>query len=243
MGCRHRCGFGAAIAGAFGLPGFQGTETRAKGSIRAHGIYAGGISRTRADRYAFHFPDGNATIARLLVRNLIPGAVPGSSVEDIVTARVELRQLDRGGNAGAHPAEQHRHPRPASRRCRNRPTRSKSTYLRGGQPFTRTRAAACVLAGYNMMIPYLCPELPAAQKEALHQLVKTPLVYTSVALRNWQRVREARVSRVVCAGRLSLLFPLESACRHRRLSQRAIAAGADAGAHGAHPLPSRLART
>jgi spermidine dehydrogenase len=43
-----------------------------------------------------------------------------------------------------------------------------------------------VLAGYNMMIPYLCPELPAAQKAALHSLVKAPLVYTSVAVRNWQ---------------------------------------------------------
>jgi spermidine dehydrogenase len=36
-----------------------------------------------------------------------------------------------------------------------------------------------------MMIPYLCPELPEAQKAALHKIVKTPLVYTSVALRNW----------------------------------------------------------
>ncbi len=57
-------------------------------------------------------------------------------------------------------------------------------YVRGGKVFT-VRANQCVLASWNMMIPYLCPELPEAQKAALHSLVKTPLVYTSVALRNW----------------------------------------------------------
>ena len=35
------------------------------------------------------------------------------------------------------------------------------------------------------MIPYLCPEMPETQKAALHQIIKTPLVYTAVALRNW----------------------------------------------------------
>ncbi|MCP5093093.1 MAG: NAD(P)/FAD-dependent oxidoreductase, partial [Gammaproteobacteria bacterium] len=33
----------------------------------------------------YYFPDGNASIARLLVRNLIPTVAPGSSVEDIVS--------------------------------------------------------------------------------------------------------------------------------------------------------------
>jgi spermidine dehydrogenase len=58
-------------------------------------------------------------------------------------------------------------------------------YVRAGNVY-RVHAANCVLAGYNMMIPYLCPELPDAQKEALHELVKVPLVYTGVAIRNWQ---------------------------------------------------------
>jgi spermidine dehydrogenase len=34
------------------------------------------------------------------------------------------------------------------------------------------------------MIPYVCSELPQKQKEALSYLVKTPLVYTHVALGN-----------------------------------------------------------
>jgi spermidine dehydrogenase len=61
-------------------------------------------------------------------------------------------------------------------------------------------AANCVLAGYNMMIPYLCPELPEAQKAALHELVKTPLVYTSVALRNWQAFHKLGIQGVSAPG-------------------------------------------
>ena len=37
--------------------------------------------------YIFHFPDGNASIARLLVRKLTPLAMPGSTMEDVVLAR------------------------------------------------------------------------------------------------------------------------------------------------------------
>ncbi len=57
-----------------------------------------------------------------------------------------------------------------------------------------------VLACYNVMIPYLCPELPDAQKAALHRLVKTPLVYTSVALRDWRAFERLNLSRVYAPG-------------------------------------------
>jgi spermidine dehydrogenase len=56
------------------------------------------------------------------------------------------------------------------------------------------------MACYNMMIPYLCPELPQAQKDALHKLVKTPLVYTSVALRNWEAFHRLKLHRVYAPG-------------------------------------------
>ncbi len=59
----------------FGLPGFQGMNL-AQGSIRRMGFTPAGYEDTGGS-LRLHFPDGNATIARLLVRNLIPGAVPG----------------------------------------------------------------------------------------------------------------------------------------------------------------------
>jgi spermidine dehydrogenase len=51
-----------------------------------------------------------------------------------------------------------------------------------------------------MMIPYLCPELPQAQQAALHQLVKAPLVYTSVALRDWRAFAKLGVRDIYCPG-------------------------------------------
>jgi spermidine dehydrogenase len=81
------------------------------------------------------------------------------------------------------------------------------TYLRGGRPFT-VRARGVALACYNMMIPYLCPELPPAQKEALHRLVKAPLVYTSVALRNRRAFDTLKVHRIYAPGGYHTYFHL-----------------------------------
>ncbi len=67
-----------------GLPGLEWTVPRTG--------YRGN------EPYIFHFPDGNASVARLLVRKLLPDAVPGSTMEDVVTARVRYEELDRDGN-------------------------------------------------------------------------------------------------------------------------------------------------
>jgi spermidine dehydrogenase len=64
----------------------------------------------------------------------------------------------------------------------------------------RVHAANCVLAGWNMMIPYICPELPDPQKEALHSLVKIPLVYTSVAIRNWRAFHKLGIHGISAPG-------------------------------------------
>jgi spermidine dehydrogenase len=57
-----------------------------------------------------------------------------------------------------------------------------------------------VLACYNMMIPYLCPELPEKQKDALHYAVKIPLIYASVALRNWRAFKALGIARIYSPG-------------------------------------------
>ena len=79
------------------------------------------------------------------------------------------------------------------------------------------KAKDCVLASWNMMIPYLCPELPAAQKAAMHRLIKTPLVYTSVALKDWQAFRKLGIRSVDCAGRLSHIVLAQQSRGYRRL--------------------------
>jgi spermidine dehydrogenase len=187
-----------------GLPGFQGMNLT-KGSIRRMGFTPAGYADTGGS-FRLHFPDGNATLARLLVRNLIPRAVPGNSAEDVVNARVNYAQLDRA----AMPVRMRLNSTVIRVRHLGDPKSAdpvEVTYLRGGQAFT-ARARGAVLACYNMMIPYLCPELPAAQKAALHELVKTPLVYTSVALRGRQAFDALKVHRVYAPGSYHTYFHL-----------------------------------
>ena len=64
----------------------------------------------------------------------------------------------------------------------------------------RCARGRCVLACYNMMIPYLCPELPERQKAALHYASKIPLIYTSVALRNWRPFKALGIAQVYAPG-------------------------------------------
>ena len=72
-------------------------------------------------------------------------------------------------------------------------------YVRGGKVKT-VQAKSCVLACYNMMIPYICPELPAKQKESLSYLVKAPLVYTHVAIRNWTSFQKLGIHHITAPG-------------------------------------------
>ena len=156
--------------------------------------------REKEEPYIFHFPDGNASIARLLVRALIPGAVPGSTMEDVVTARADYAKLDQAGSpvrlrlntTVVHVQHSGAAPAAASKEV-------EVAYMRGGK-LQSVRAKNCVLACYNMMIPYLCPELPEKQKDALAYLVKTPLVYTHVALRNWTAFSKLGVHHIVAPG-------------------------------------------
>ena len=79
----------------FGLPGFQGLNLD-RGSAPHMGYTPAGYAD--GGSYAFHFPDGNASITRLLVRRLIPKAVAGETAEDVVTARIDYGSLDRASN-------------------------------------------------------------------------------------------------------------------------------------------------
>jgi spermidine dehydrogenase len=69
-----------------------------------------------------------------------------------------------------------------------------------GDKLRSVSAKGCVLAGYNMMIPYIVPSLPEKQKAALHELVKVPLVYTAVAVKNWQPFVKLGLQRIDCPG-------------------------------------------
>ncbi|HWW14700.1 MAG TPA: NAD(P)/FAD-dependent oxidoreductase [Candidatus Dormibacteraeota bacterium] len=168
------------------------------GGITYPGFQAMDLGEDKEEEpYIFHFPDGNASIARLLVRALVPGAVPGHSMEDVVTARADYSRLDRDGSAV--------HIRLNSTVVNVKHTSAGTAkevevaYVRG-KKLQAVRAKQCVLACYNGMIPYLCPELPEKQKEALAYLVKAPLVYTHVAIRNWTSFDKLGVRQIESSG-------------------------------------------
>jgi len=160
----------------------------------------------KEEPYIFHFPDGNASVARLLVRSLIPGAIPGRNMEDVVTARADYSRLDQPGSA-----VRVRLNSTAVHVSNSGAEDVTVAYVRGGKLLT-AKARGCVLACYNMMIPYLCPDLPDRQKDALHYLVKTPLVYTHVAIQNWTAFQKLGIHQVVAPGSyhnyIALDFPV-----------------------------------
>jgi spermidine dehydrogenase len=141
--------------------------------------------------YIYHFPDGNASIARLLVRSLIPAVAPGHTMDDVVLADFDYSKLDIDApirlrlNSTAV----------AVANDRAKGGSVDIGYMRAGA-LHRVQARQCVLACYNMIIPHIMPELPDAQKKALALGVKLPLVYTNVAIRNWHAFVKLGVDKI-----------------------------------------------
>jgi spermidine dehydrogenase len=168
--------------GSFTYPGFDGLDLG---------------PQEKEEPYIFHFPDGNASVARLLIRALIPDAMPGHTMEDVVTAKADYRALDRENQ-------------PVRVRLQSTAVHAKQgavgagdevtvSYVREGKLQT-VAAKHCVMACYNVMVPYLCPDLPAKQKAALEYCVKAPFLYTRVAVRNWKPFAQLGVHQIMAPG-------------------------------------------
>ncbi len=176
----------------FGMPGANLTSLRHFAGIARRGI---GLF---LEPYTGHFPDGGASLARLLVRRLVPGATTGSSAEDIVTAHFDYTKLDRPGaptrirlNSTVVRVE-HEGPMPSAKEVG-------VTYVRSGTT-EQVRAKHVILACYGVIVPHLCPSLPEAQRAALATQSKVPLVYTNVLLRNWRALKKQRLGLAHCPG-------------------------------------------
>jgi spermidine dehydrogenase len=133
------------------------------GSFTYAGFQGLGLPKgEKEEPYIFHFPDGNASIARLLVRSLIPTVLPGSTMEDVVTTKADYSKLDvdsasvriRLNSTAVHVRHSN---------VSGAPKEVQIAYMRGGKLHSVV-AKNCVLACYNGMIPYICPELPDKQK-------------------------------------------------------------------------------
>src|SRR4029077_7453397 len=155
----------AADARDLGYPGFDGLGLPGRSSPR--------------EPYIYHFPDGNASLARLLVRSLLPDAAPGRTMEDVVLAPFDYGKLDLYGQNVRIRLDS------TCVDVRNDGDTVLVSYVRAGMT-RRVAAGHAVLACFHMVIPHIMPELSAPQRDALARNVKTPLVYTNVLTRNWE---------------------------------------------------------
>jgi spermidine dehydrogenase len=187
---------------SFGYPGFAGLKLAAEDHPEWN------------EPYIYHFPDGNASLARLLVRALVSHAAPGHNMDDIVLAGFDYGALDRTDNTTRIRLQS------TVIDVRQRGDAVSVGYVNAGAPH-RVTAKHAVLACFHMMIPYLAPELPAEQREALARNVKTPLVYTNVVVRDWQPWLALKVSDIAAPmgffSHVALDFPVDlGGYRHPR---------------------------
>jgi spermidine dehydrogenase len=190
----------AADARDFGYPGFEGMGLPGK---------------TDADEpYIYHFPDGNASLARLLVRSLIPEAAPGHTMDDVVLAPFDYGKLDRASGAVRIRLDS------TCVDVRNARDKVLIGYVQSGM-LHRIEARHAVLACFHCVIPHIMPELGVSQRVALSSNVKTPIVYSNVLVRNWRAWQRLGVHDISAPmsfhSRVKLDFPVSlGGYRHAR---------------------------
>ena len=162
-----------------GASGIKAMGWLGKTAAKVGGVFLESLLEVRM------FPDGNASVARLLVHKLIPGVAPDmKGPEDVAVARLNYNALDREDQATRM--------RLNSTVVGVREVDGKHVevdYVQQGKPL-RITADHSVLACYNALIPHLCPEMSDSQKEGLRYGVKTPFVYANVLLENGRAYSE-----------------------------------------------------
>jgi len=131
------------------------------------------------------FPDGNSGFARLMVKTLVPGAIPGPRTVDAVWRNpVRFAALDRRGQptrirlqstvvSVEHEGD------PASA------THVRVTYVKGDRLF-RVRARGVVMAGGSWTTKHIVRDLPATHRDAYEQFYRSPCLMANIAVRNWR---------------------------------------------------------
>ena len=150
--------------------------------------------------YIYHFPDGNAGVARALVKKLIPQVAAGDTADALVTARFDYSQLDRASN----PVWIRLNSTAVDVHHVGDPSHSQAVtieYIQNTQAH-RVSAKNVIMACYNMMIPHIVSDLPRHQAEALGQQLKSPLIYTTVGLRHWRAFKDRGIGMAMCPGNL-----------------------------------------
>ena len=173
----------AWLAWRNGNPGFAGMDI--------------GYDTTPYDESAFYFPDGNASVARLLVRKLVPTVAPGNTMDDIVTAKFDYSQLDQPENLArirlSSTAVRLQH------QAGNLDGDVDVTYIDGNKGHIVT-ASKVIWAGYHSMLPYVCPDVPKTQLAEAAKAARSPLLSAKALIRNWHSMANLGIRSAWCPG-------------------------------------------
>ncbi len=182
--------------------GSTGTDLMTIGTAKACGAmgFAHVAVFDEDNPYIHHFPDGNAGVARALVRKMIPGVGKGNNAEELVLSRFNYAELDKSSNTVRirlnSTAVNVRHgdgPGSSSEVLVN--------YINDNKSY-RVKGKGAVMACYNMMVPHIVSGLPEEQAAALRLQTNSPLQYTSVGLKNWRAIREIGMGLAMSPGNM-----------------------------------------
>jgi spermidine dehydrogenase len=150
--------------------------------------------------FIHHYPDGNATIARSLVKKMIPGVGPGDTAEEIVLSDFDYAELDKRSNS----VRLRLNSTVVNVRHDGDPNNSRRVfvdYVHDGKSY-RVTGKGVVMACYNMMVPHIVADLPEEQYAALRKLSKVPLQYSTVGVRNWRAMKELGIGMAMSPGNM-----------------------------------------
>ena len=142
------------------------------------------------------WPDGNASLVRLMVAKLVPQSAPNATAENVAMTQFDYSALDR------EKANVRLRLNSTVVRVDNIDQGVSVTYASSEGELKQVSARHSVLACYHSIIPHLCPAMSDTQKAALKYQVKVPMILTNVLLRNSQALDKLGVDAVSCPGRL-----------------------------------------
>jgi len=143
------------------------------------------------DKYIHHFPDGNATLARLLVKRLIPSISNFSNVEECVSAKFDYTKLDNKSNninirLNSYVSS-----------IENINNKTNVQYIKDDVVY-EIQSKHTIMAGWHSVAATIIKDLPKRQEKALKANVKMPLVYVQVALKNWKFIKKVGIASTYC---------------------------------------------
>ncbi|MDG2459412.1 MAG: NAD(P)-binding protein [Luminiphilus sp.] len=183
--------------GSWGLEmrAISAAEAIWEGYPGAH-LFGEGWSKDSFEYPVAMWPDGNASLTRLMVAKLMPHSAPDVTADNVAIARFDYSALDQEW------ADVRLRLNSTVVGVENTNEGVSVTYASPAGALKQVSARHSALACYHSIIPHLCPAMADTQKAALKYQVKFPMILTNVLLRNSEALDKLGVDAIACPGRL-----------------------------------------